>query len=359
MVAGMKKRNLDFSFWKDRRVLLTGHTGFKGTWAALLLEKLQAKTLGVSLAPTEEPNLYKILSPWSNLNSIYCDIRDRKALAEVVHNFKPEIVIHMAAQALVRESYHNPIDTFETNIMGTAYLLNALRDVSNLKAVLVITSDKVYENLNSQVALVETSPLGGYDPYSASKASTEFVAASFAKSFFSHRDIPVCTARAGNVIGGGDWAKDRLIPDLWRAYTNKQPVEIRYPKAIRPWQHVLDPIYGYLLYIEQMVAEPNNTPKALNFGPSPTPLRTVLELAERFSFELEAKNLWTLGEPPAHFKESQFLSIDIKLAEKTLDCKAELDVDNAIVWTAHWYKAFDKRKDMRQFSMTQMESYLN
>lgn len=349
---------LNLNFWKGRRVLLTGHTGFKGAWLTLLLENMGAEVLGVSLPPITDPNLYEILTPWTNLKSIFCDIRDHKQLSEIVTTANPEIVIHMAAQPLVRESYHKPLDTIETNVMGTVHLLDSLLLTSGLAAILVVTSDKVYANNNSAVVMTEASPLGGHDPYSGSKAATEIVTSAYAQSFFSTRGIPVCTARAGNVIGGGDWAKDRIIPDLWRAYSSNKTLKLRYPESVRPWQHVLDPLHGYLLYLEYMVTAPHKIPQALNFGPSTETIRTVLDLAKRFANSLGAEKLWVMEDQVEHLRESIFLSIDSSLARHHLGWKPMLDVDSAILWTCEWYKAFWNGKDMRQFSHEQIDAYL-
>lgn len=348
---------LNQDFWKKKRVLLTGHTGFKGSWMALLLETMGAEVYGVSLEPNTDPSLYEILKPWTNLTSVFCDIRDREQLAKLVANADPEIVIHMAAQPLVRDSYDRPVETFDTNIMGTVYLLEALKNSSNLEAILVITSDKVYANDNSGTAMSEKSSLGGHDPYSASKAAAEIVTAAYAKSFFSNHRVPVCTVRAGNVIGGGDWAKDRIIPDLWRAYSNGEPVGIRYPEAVRPWQHVLDPIYGYLLYLEYMKLGPTNLPLSLNFGPKTKNLKTVLEIAESFSNALEALSLWKIEETEGLLQESKLLSIDSSLAKLHLGWSSALDTDLSILWTCDWYKAYKYGADMREFSKNQIKLF--
>lgn len=350
-------KSLNTDFWKGRRVLLTGHTGFKGVWMTLLLEHMGAEVVGISLPPNTEPNLYEMLIPWTNLRSIFCDIRDRKKLAEIVIASNPEIVIHMAAQPLVRESYQTPVETIETNVMGTINLLESLRNISNLEAILVITSDKVYANNNSNVSMTENSALGGHDPYSASKAATEIVTAAYADSFFSDRGVPVCTARAGNVIGGGDWAKDRIIPDLWRAYSDGLKVELRHPNSVRPWQHVLDPLYGYLLYVEHIVSSPHKAVRALNFGPSTEIIRTVLDVAKSFANALGIQDLWTIAKPDEKLQESTFLSIDSSLAKLHLGWSPVLDVDNAILWTCNWYNEFRNGMDMREFSNSQIDSY--
>ncbi|HSX12818.1 MAG TPA: CDP-glucose 4,6-dehydratase [Chlamydiales bacterium] len=348
--------HLNQGFWDERRVLLTGHTGFKGAWMALLLEKLGAEIMGVSLPPPTQPNLYETLFPWSNLSSSICDIRNQQGIAEIIYDFDPEIVIHMAAQPLVRESYKIPVETIETNVMGTVHLLESLRTASNLEAILVITTDKVYAH--QKEALDESASLGGQDPYSASKAAVEIITAAYDNSFFNQLDVKLCTARAGNVIGGGDWAKDRILPDLWRSYQSGQPVTLRYPEAVRPWQHVLDPLFGYLLYLEYMVEGNEEYPRALNFGPPIEPLRTVLEVAKKFSSVMGSPSLFILGEDPK-YKENQFLLIDASLAKQTLGWRALLDVDTAILWTCEWYKAYRDGKDMRKFSNEQLMKYLD
>lgn len=350
---------LNPDFWKGRRVLLTGHTGFKGSWTSLCLEQLGAQVSGISLSPSTEPNLFKILSPWPHLSSTICDIRDGQRINEIVGRIDPEIVFHMAAQPLVRESYRDPLATIEINVMGTVRLLESLRSASNLLAVLVITTDKVYLNHNEPISLSESSPLGGFDPYSASKAASEIVTAAYAQSFFNALEVPMCTARAGNVIGGGDWSIDRIIPDLWRAYKAGHPVALRYPNAVRPWQHVLDPVYGYLLYLEYMASTPTEMPRALNFGPPIQPLRTVLDLAKSFSSQFEASHLFTIGESDPKYHENHFLSIDASLAKRTLGWRSILNVDTAIDWTCRWYRAFEEKKDMRRFSHSQILEYFD
>ena len=355
-MVGRLSRALSDEFWKDRRVLLTGHTGFKGAWTALLLDRLGAHTTGIALPPPTTPSLFEILKPWPRLNSILCDTRNREQLDEAIRAASPEIVIHMAAQTLVRESYRDPLYTIETNVMGTVHLLESLRSVPSVKAVLVVTSDKVYENQKTTSPLAESSPLGGHDPYSASKAATELVTAAYARSFYADGNVAIKTARAGNVIGGGDWARDRIVPDLWRAYESKQAVELRHPEAVRPWQHVLDPVYGYLLYLERMVSD-RALPPALNFAPAASSNTTVLKLAEHFAAALGAKDLWTIGQADERLHENKFLSIDPSLAGVTLGWRSVLDVDHAVRWTGDWYKAFRDGQEMRNVSVGQIDAY--
>jgi CDP-glucose 4,6-dehydratase len=350
---------LDPAEWAGKRVLLTGHTGFKGAWTALVLHRLGAQVTGIALPPDCAPSLHEVLGPWTGLRSIFCDICDRARLAELVRMAAPEIVIHMAAQPLVRRSYQDPVGTIETNVMGTVNLLEALRSSTGLQAILVITSDKVYENDESGAVLTEESPLGGHDPYSASKAAVEVLSAAYARSFFAARGVHVKTARAGNVIGGGDWATDRIIPDLWRAYSEGRPAELRHPGAIRPWQHVLDPVFGYLLYLQRALADGASLPPALNFGPAPEPTRTVLQLAEGFHRELGGPPFFIVGQANASMKEKDFLSIDATLAQKTLGWRPVLDVDSAIAWTSGWYKAFRDGQDVLTYSNQQIDAYID
>ncbi len=350
-------RMLDRSFWSGRRVLLTGHTGFKGSWMALLLEHLGARVTGFALPPDTNPSLFEMLSPWPALASHTGDIRNAASFGEVITAAQPEIVIHMAAQPLVRRSYAEPVFTFETNVMGTVYLLEALRGVPALKVALVVTSDKVYENHELGIAFAENAPLGSRDPYSASKAAAEILTRSYGHSFFACRNIPVVCARAGNVIGGGDWAADRLIPDLWRAYVSREQVNLRYPEAVRPWQHVLDPVFGYLLYIEHLMRHGHDAPLAMNFGPPEAAVCTVREVAEQFKRIMGSEG-WRAGSADPHLKESGYLAINPSLARDTLGWESLLGVDDAIGWTLDWYKACRDKKDMREVSLHQLVQYL-
>jgi len=242
-------------------------------------------------------------------------------------------------------------------VMGTVHVLETLRGIDGLLGILVITSDKVYENRETGIDFKETAALGGHDPYSASKAAVEILTRSYQRSFFTEQGIPVMTARAGNVIGGGDWARDRLIPDLWRAYTRRVPVLMRNPNAVRPWQHVLDPIYGYLLYVQRFVAAPTELPTALNFGPPTGAVRTVLQVAEQFATAMAASDLWVSGDSSSQVRESRYLSIDSTLAFRTLEWTTSLTVDEAICWTCDWYKAYQDDQDMRLFTEGQIDAY--
>lgn len=342
-------------FWRDRRVLLTGHTGFKGAWAALWLTRMGARVHGLSLPPESDPNAYDILAIGLETASHMADIRDADAVRRTIAEARPAIVIHMAAQALVRRSYREPTETFASNVMGTMNLLDALRRADGLQAVLVVTSDKVYENREDGRAFCEDDPLGGADPYSASKAATEIATAAMASSYFNARGVVVATARAGNVIGGGDFSEDRLIPDLWRACTSGTPVALRYPAATRPWQHVLDPVGGYLLYLEKLAAGQCGQ-RALNFGPAIAQAVSVSTIAEKVMGELGMANGWVQAEG-AFEREKQTLALDASLARETIGWVPRLGAEETVRWTADWYRAYSAGADMRTFTVAQIEEY--
>jgi CDP-glucose 4,6-dehydratase len=347
---------LDRSFWSSQRVLLTGHTGFKGAWLSFWLERLGAHVVGLSLPPETDPNLFDLLAPFAQQKSIIGDIRDPVTVAKAVEIARPTIVIHMAAQALVRRSYREPAETFATNVMGTVNVLEALREVPELRAILVITSDKVYHNDGSGRAFVEGDMLGGSDPYSASKAAAEIAVASWAKSFFVPRRIPLATARAGNVIGGGDWSDDRLIPDLWRAALSGTPVELRYPAATRPWQHVLEPLGGYLAYIEALASEGEGVPSALNFGPAVDEVMCVSEVAALFARVAGIPEGWRKSEG-SHPPESSALVLDATGAGRALGWHPKLNSIEALTWTADWYRNVREGHSAREICARQLYAY--
>jgi CDP-glucose 4,6-dehydratase len=326
---------LSAGFWAGRRVLLTGHTGFKGAWTARWLARLGAKVSGLALAPAGTPNLYALMQASMKLTSAIVDLRDEEAVRGVVAVADPEIVLHMAAQALVPESFSAPVATWATNVMGTVILLDALRGRSALQAVVVVTSDKVYAE-GGTAAFAETAPLGGDDPYSASKAAAELAVASWRRSF-AKDGPPIATARAGNVIGGGDWSQDRLVPDLVRAVVAREKLALRNPDATRPWQHVLDPVAGYLMLAERL-AQGATLPPALNFGPLPGEARTVRAMAERLLAGFGRPPDWRHA-PASAIDERGHLALDAGLAQKSLGWRPRLDIDAAIAWTVEWYKA--------------------
>jgi CDP-glucose 4,6-dehydratase len=332
-------------FWRDRRVVVTGHTGFKGAWLTLWLNLMGARVTALALPPESPCCLYSLVSP--NLETeVFGDLRAPKPIADVVANARPEIVLHLAAQALVRRSYANPCDTFATNVLGTAHLLDAVRHTPTVRAVVVVTTDKVYENLEMARPFVESDQLGGHDPYSASKACTEILTVSFRRSFFQSVGGPtVATARAGNVIGGGDCSPFRVVGDLVEAFETGKPVALRYPQAVRPWQHVLDPVAGYLMLAQAMVTDPHRVPPTLNFGPDAQSFRSVSELVQAFTSRWGGRPGWRLdtGEHP---HEAQFLTLDAALAHELLDWRPLLSFDEAVTWTADWYRALWNSEDI-------------
>ena len=347
---------LDANFWRGKRVLLTGHTGFKGAWAALWLTRLGAEVTGLALAPDTDPNLFALASVENHLTSRIVDLRDRAALQAAVRDADPHIVIHMAAQPLVRRSYTEPVDTFAANVMGTVHLLDALRDAAALRTVLVVTTDKVYENAEQGVSFVEDDPLGGHDPYSASKAATEIVVSSYARSFFAERGVRVATARGGNVIGGGDFSEDRLVPDIWRALHAGKPLVLRNPAAARPWQHVLDCLSGYFAFVRGL-SDDLPLPAALNFGPAPgaAPV-TVAALAEAVQAALGVAADWK----PANMEgphEMTTLEIDSSRARALLGWRDRLPGSASVEWLADWYRALNRNDDMQTFTLSQIAAY--
>jgi CDP-glucose 4,6-dehydratase len=345
----------DADFWRGRKVLLTGHTGFKGSWMTLWLRSMGAEVTGYALAPIGAFNLWDIVG--AGTRSIIGDIRDPRRVGEVVDDVRPQMVIHMAAQALVRESYRDPLGTYGSNVMGTGSVLQACRKAPDLQCVVVVTSDKVYENHDAGRAFVETDRLGGHDPYSNSKACTELLVESFRDSYFKDGP-PIATVRAGNVIGGGDWSADRLIPDCVRALETRVPVTLRYPDAIRPWQHVLEPLSGYLALARALVLTPDAAPRAVNFGPDPASFCTVREVVETFSSRFQGKPGWQ-PDGGSHPAEAQALTLSSALAEKTLGWRPVLELEESLSWTADWYRAFAAGENMLAFSEAQLAQYLN
>jgi CDP-glucose 4,6-dehydratase len=352
----VEERAMTPSFWRGRRVLLTGHTGFKGAWASLLLADLGAEVTAFSLPPATEPNLWQSIEGRIPVVGRIADLHDASAVAEICRWVRPEIVIHMAAQSQVRDGYRDPVGTFATNVIGSMNLLQALRSIAGLKAILVVTSDKVYANLEDGKILGETSPLGGADPYSASKAATEIAVRSYAESFFAPIGVPLATARGGNVVGGGDFASDRLVPDLYRAARAGTAVELRYPSATRPWQHVLDCLSGYLSYAEYLAGRAVADPSALNFGPISDEPMTVAQVADAIGEELGNKHRWrqAAGE---FLPEKKELRLDSTLAMSTLDWRPRLDLRQTIAWTTQWYADFAAGKDALGLMQSQISRY--
>jgi len=329
--------SFDTAFWQDKRVLLTGHTGFKGAWLALWLRRLGAEVHGVSLAPNTTPNLFSLVQIDQDCHTHIHDLREHQGLDRLVGLIQPEIVFHLAAQALVRESYHDPIGTYSTNVMGTAHLLNALRGIEPARVAVMVTTDKVYLNREWQLPYREEDTLGGHDPYSASKAASELVIASYRDSFLAAQGVAIATARAGNVIGGGDWADDRLVPDAVRAWQAGRVLEVRRPQAIRPWQHVLEPLSGYLSLARRLWTQPAAA-GAYNFGPetgNTTSVRDLIEIA-RDAFG-RGKISYGEGEIGPH--EAASLSLEVAKARVILGVTPRWTLTQAVQRTLSWYRA--------------------
>jgi len=343
-------------FWQGRRVLVTGHTGFKGAWLCLWMERLGAEVVAMGLAPQSTPALYDILAPWPGQTHRLVDVRDGAAVLDLVREAEPEIVLHLAAQALVRRSYAAPTETFATNVMGTVNLLEAVRLVDGVKAVVVVTSDKVYENDGAGRAFREADGVGGKDPYSNSKACAELVCRSYRDSFFGDDGPALATARAGNVVGGGDWSEDRLIPDFVRALAAGDAVRLRYPQAVRPWQHVLEPLAGYLDLAQALVERRGQAPEAVNFGPDPASFASVAEIVEGLGAAFGNDAPWQPA-PGPHPPEAATLTLRSELAGERLGWQPRLAMDETIAWTADWYKAHRDGADMRAFSRAQIDRY--
>ena len=349
------RRRPDPAFWRGKRVLLTGHTGFKGAWAALWLARMGAEVTGLALSP-EIPSLYAQAGVETGLVSHLVDLRDRAGVAAVVSGVDFDLVLHMAAQPIVRASIEDPVGTFATNVMGTVHLLEALRAQPRLAAVLAITTDKVYANAETGRRFVETDALGGKDPYSGSKAASEIAVASYAKTYFDRRGVPVAAGRGGNVIGGGDYSRDRLAADIVRSVKAGETLVLRHPEATRPWQHVLDCVAGYLVYLEALAADPE-TPRAMNFGPEPGGAEiSVGELATAALRALGSDRPWR-HEPDPHSVEAKALAIDTTLARERLGFVSRLDGSAAVRWTMDWAGAERAGADLRRVTLDQIAAY--
>jgi CDP-glucose 4,6-dehydratase len=343
----------DPAHWRGRRVLLTGHTGFKGSWAATWLTAMGAEVTGLALPPETDPAMVNLVE--TGARSLLGDLRDPDTSIRAVSQAQPDTVLHLAAQPLVRRSYRAPVDTFAANVMGTVHLLEALLRCEMVRTILVITTDKVYENDDSGRAFPEDAPLGGHDPYAASKAATEIAVQSYARSFFTARGIKVATARGGNVIGGGDFSEDRLIPDLIRAARKGETPTLRNPQATRPWQHVLDCLDGYLSHAQALAV--GNAPSALNIGPhDPTDTMTVEAVTHAMNRSLGVPGDWTMdtAEQP---HEMAKLALDPTLAREALGWRGCLSSIEAIRLTADWYAAWLNGADMTRFTADQIAAY--
>ena len=340
------------AFWSGRRVLLTGHTGFKGAWLTLWLQRLGAHVTGIALPPADHDGAFRALGPWTDLDSHFVDIRRRPEFRAVVEGSDPQVVFHLAAQPLVRAGFSNPVDTYEVNVMGTVNLLEALDRAASLEAVVVVTTDKVYADAGDGRPMAEHDRLGGLGAYSTSKACSELVAKGWV---WSEQRPGLATARAGNVIGGGDVAPDRLLPDARRALRSGLPLRLRYPKAIRPWQFVLEPLHGYLLLAERLAECPLATPAALNFGPQREAEIPVEDVVER-AFRMAGGGRWEL-ENGAQPHESPVVRLDAGLAAATIGWQPRLDLDTALEWTLEWWRAEAEGASLSALAHAQIDRY--
>lgn len=345
------------SFWKNKRVLVTGHTGFKGSWLTIWLKKLGAEVIGYSNSILTTPSLYDLSGINSEIISITGDIRDLSELENTLSQYKPEIILHLAAQSLVNNSYEDPIETYSTNVMGTVNLFEAVRRSDNPSLIINVTSDKCYENKETMNGYVETDQLGGYDPYSNSKACSELVTSSFRNSFFDDVSSKkkLASVRAGNIIGGGDWSKNRLIPDIMKSLEQNISLKIRNPNGIRPWQHVLDPLNGYLILAEHLWNNGQKFSEAWNFGPELDSLQPVSWIIDKIS-ELWANPItWEKSEQ--NFHETHVLSLNCLKSKSELNWNPKLSLIDSIKWTVDWYREFYNKSDMRKITEQQIDEF--
>lgn len=351
---------MNAGFWNGKRVFLTGHTGFKGSWLSLWLQRLGAQVTGYALKPPTAPNLFTEGNVADGLTSLHGDIRDFQALEEALLVSEAEIVLHMAAQPLVRRSYADPVETYSTNVMGTVNVLEAVRRAPSVRVLVNVTTDKCYENREWVWPYREDEPMGGADPYSSSKGCSELVTAAYRASFFgsrtAHSGAAVATARAGNVIGGGDWALDRLFPDILRAFSAGETVRIRNPKAIRPWQHVLEPLRGYLSLAEHLWSGGREYAEAWNFGPNVSDAKPVEWIVAAMADRWRRGARWEL-DASAHPHEAQFLKLDISKVGARLGWQPAMSLEQALDLTVTWHAAFVAGADVRQLTLRQIAEY--
>ncbi len=356
--VGLTMNHVNPVFWQSKRVVLTGHTGFKGSWLSLWLQSMGAEVRGISLDPPTDPALFNVARVAAGMDHQIADIRAFEKIQSLIGAFKPEIVIHMAAQPLVRLSYQQPIDTYATNVMGTIHVLEAARRAGSVRAVVNITTDKCYENKEWVWGYREDEPMGGHDPYSSSKGCAELVSSAYRKSFFEAEGIAMATARAGNVIGGGDWALDRLVPDVLRALEKHQPVPIRNPHAIRPWQHVLEPLSGYLMLAESLCSQGHADAEGWNFGPRDEDAQPVQWIVERLCQQWGSDATWAL-QPGNHPHEANFLKLDISKARQRLNWAPRWPLVTALTHITQWHKAWLTGLDMKAVCLQQINQYQN
>ena len=348
-------------FWRDRRVFVTGHTGFKGSWLCLWLQELGAKVTGYALPPSTQPNMFELCNVAEGMDSVSGDIRDLPHLQQAMKEVQPEVVFHLAAQPLVRASYQNPVETFHTNVMGSVHLLEAVRQTKGIRSLVVITSDKCYENREWFWSYREKSTLGGADPYSSSKACVELVFSAYRKSFFNpdlyqEHGLALATVRAGNVIGGGDWSADRLVPDILNSLMANKPVEIRSPHAIRPWQHVLEPLHGYLSVAEHLYDDGLPFGGNWNFGPFETSEKTVSWVVNHL-YNCWGTDMKWHHDTRRHPHENTYLKLDSSKARTLLGWNPELNLETTLEWIVEWTRKFQEEIDMRAFTKKQIRRF--
>jgi CDP-glucose 4,6-dehydratase len=347
--------------WKGRRVFLTGHTGFKGSWLALWLSRLGAQIRGYALTPSTEPNMFTLAALSAVIDDVRGDVRDYAKIEAAMTEFAPEVVFHLAAQPIVRRSYSDPVGTYAANVMGTVHVLEAIRKTPSVRAVVCVTTDKCYQNQEWIWPYRENEALGGYDPYASSKACAEIVSAAYRSSFFPfdrlhEHHVGLATARAGNVIGGGDWSEDRLIPDLVRGFRSGQPVLIRRPNAIRPWQHVLEPLCGYMMLAQQLLAQHAKFATAYNFGPGDDDIWPVERIADKLVHMWGNGVSWIRDSVPG-VHEDHVLRLDASKARLELGWQPRLKIEAALEWTMAWYRAWNQRANMGEFTKNQIADY--
>jgi CDP-glucose 4,6-dehydratase len=346
---------IDSDFWQGKRVFLTGHTGFKGSWLALWLHSLGAEVKGYALSPPTNPSLFNEARIDSIIDSQIADIRDQDTLHESMTEFNPDILIHMAAQPLVRYSYVAPIETYEVNVIGTAKVLEVARNCPNLKAIVNITTDKCYENDGRVEGYKENDPMGGYDPYSSSKGCAELVTSSYRRSFLQDQGVGIASVRAGNVIGGGDWADDRLIPDILRSFEKNKPVVIRNPKATRPWQHVLEPLSGYLILVQNLYKDQKLYAEGWNFGPNEKDVKPVDWILDKMISKWPDSS-WELdGNTSPH--EADFLKLDISKAKSQLGWNPVWKLSHTLEKIVNWHQAWLNKEDIQAICFAEIEEY--
>ncbi len=352
----------DPAVWAERRVFLTGHTGFKGGWLSLWLKHMNAELSGFSLKPPTTPSLFEVAAVGRCMESRIGDIRDLAALSQAMQAARPEVVIHMAAQSLVRPSYADPVGTYATNLMGTVHLLEAVRHTPSVRAVVIVTTDKCYENREWVWGYRENEPMGGYDPYSNSKACAELATSAYRSSYFnparySEHGVAVASVRAGNVIGGGDWAEDRLIPDMLRAFAARRAVRIRSPHALRPWQHVLEPLSGYLVLAQHLLQQGADYAEGWNFGPFDADVRPVSHVVDKLVDLWGEGAAWQIDSAPQPH-EAEVLKLDCSKARSRLGWRPRWDLDLALGHVVEWHRAHEAGADMRAVTLEQIAAYL-